>query len=123
MLVGIGVALAYGQPDGAAGAFFHLITHAAMKGLAFLAVGVLLYSLHIARGDHSPLVLEDLNGAARRYPAVAFGLSVAVLSLGGLPPLAGFMSKWQIFVAGFSTQDPLILGLVLFAALNSVLSL
>jgi proton-translocating NADH-quinone oxidoreductase chain N len=123
MLVGIGVALAYGQPDGAAGAFFHLITHAAMKGLAFLSVGVLLYAIHLARGEHSPLVLDDLNGAARRYPLAAFTLSVAVLSLGGLPPLAGFMSKWQIFVAGFATADPWVMGLVIFAALNSVLSL
>jgi formate hydrogenlyase subunit 3/multisubunit Na+/H+ antiporter MnhD subunit len=123
MLVGLGVALAYTQPDGAAGAFFHLITHAAMKGLAFLAVGALLYAIHLARGEHSPLVLDDLNGAARRYPVAAFCLSLAVLSLGGLPPLAGFMSKWQIFVAGFETADPWVMGLVIFAALNSVLSL
>jgi NADH:ubiquinone oxidoreductase subunit 2 (subunit N) len=43
--------------------------------------------------------------------------------LGGLPPLAGFMSKWQIFAAGFATRDPLLEGFVIFAALNSVLSL
>jgi proton-translocating NADH-quinone oxidoreductase chain N len=123
MLVGVGVTLVYGQPDGAAGAFFHLITHAAMKGLAFLAAGALLYGIHLARGDHSPLVLDDLNGAARRYPVAAFCLSLAVFSLGGLPPLAGFMSKWQIFVAGFETANPWLMGLVIFAALNSVLSL
>jgi NADH:ubiquinone oxidoreductase subunit 2 (subunit N) len=46
-----------------------------------------------------------------------------VLGLGGLPPLAGFMSKWQIFVAGFSTHSLLVETLVVFAALNSVLSL
>jgi len=33
------------------------------------------------------------------------------------------MSKWQIFVAGFQTQDGLVIGMVIFAALNSVLSL
>ncbi len=33
------------------------------------------------------------------------------------------MSKWQILVAGFATHDPMIAMLVLFAALNSVLSL
>ncbi len=33
------------------------------------------------------------------------------------------MSKWQIFVAGFSTQNIWIMALVVFAALNSVLSL
>jgi NADH:ubiquinone oxidoreductase subunit 2 (subunit N) len=71
--------------------------------------------------------LDDLNGAARRYPVVAFCLSLAVLSLGGLPPLAGFISKWQIFTAGFATASPAVMpwvmGLVIFAALNSVLSL
>ncbi len=123
ILLGIGAALIYGSVDGAAGAFFHVITHAAMKGLAFLAAGALLYSLHLANGEHAPLVLDDLNGAARRYPLVAFTLSIAVLGLGGLPPLAGFMSKWQIFVAGFETGSPWMIGLVIFAAANSVLSL
>jgi proton-translocating NADH-quinone oxidoreductase chain N len=123
MLVGIGIALTFGQPAGAAGAFFHMITHAAMKGLAFLSAGALLYAIHLSNGDHAPLVLDDLNGAARKYPLAAFALSVAVLSLGGLPPLAGFMSKWQIFVAGFETANPWIIALVIFAALNSVLSL
>jgi NADH:ubiquinone oxidoreductase subunit 2 (subunit N) len=54
---------------------------------------------------------------------VALALSIAVLGLGGLPPLAGFMSKWQIFVAGFQTQNIWIVTLMIFMALNSVLSL
>ncbi len=63
------------------------------------------------------------SGAAQRYPVVALCLSIAVLGLGGLPPLAGFMSKWQIFVAGFVTGRPAIEGLTVFAALMSVLSM
>ena len=46
-----------------------------------------------------------------------------MLALGGLPPLSGFMSKWQIFVAGFETRSAAVEILVIFAALNSVLSL
>ncbi|MHC1781541.1 MAG: complex I subunit 5 family protein [Anaerolineaceae bacterium] len=123
ILLGFGTALAFNQVDGGAGAFFHLINHGLMKGLAFLAAGSLLYSLNISRGHHGPLLLEDLNGASRRYPLAALGLSIAVLSLGGLPPLSGFMSKWQIFVAGFQTGNTAVIILVVFAALNSVLSL
>jgi proton-translocating NADH-quinone oxidoreductase chain N len=124
MLLGLGVALYAGQSAGAAGSFFHLLNHALMKGLAFLAAGALLYALYTARGDHaSPLTIADLNGASKRYPIVALALSIAVLGLGGLPPLAGFMSKWQIFAAGFQTQNNVIDALVIFAALNSVLSL
>jgi len=123
MMVGFGVMITYGTPDGAAGAFFHLITHAMMKGLAFLAAGALLYAFYLAKGEHGPLLVEDLDGAATRYPQLAFALSVAVLGLGGLPPLAGFMSKWQIFVGSAQAQSTGVWLLVVFAALNSVLSL
>ena len=123
MLLGLGVSVMFQTTGGAVGAFFHLFNHAMMKGLAFLAAGALLYTLHLSKGEHLPLVLEDLDGASRRYPLVAFAFSVAVLGLGGLPPFSGFMSKWQIFMAGVSTQNTWIIVLVIFAALNSVLSL
>jgi proton-translocating NADH-quinone oxidoreductase chain N len=123
MLLGLGIALYAGQAAGAEGAFFHLVNHGLMKGLAFLAAGALLYALHIAVGSHDTLMTSDLAGAAGRYPLPALAFSIAVLGLGGLPPLAGFMSKWQIFVAGFQTHDGLMQALVIFAALNSVLSL
>jgi proton-translocating NADH-quinone oxidoreductase chain N len=123
MLVGFGAALSFGVIDGAAGGFFHMTTHALMKGLAFFSAGALLYTLHLANGNHVPLILDDLNGVSKRYPILALCFSIALLALGGLPPLAGFMSKWQIFVAGFQTQDVWVQVLVVFAALNSVLSL
>lgn len=123
MLIGFGVAVGYGISNGAAGGFFHLLNHALMKGLAFMAAGALLYTLHVARGSHDPLTVDDLNGAGNKYPVTAFALSVAVLALGGLPPLSGFMSKWQIFVAGFETRNAGVEALVIFAAVNSVLSL
>lgn len=123
MLIGFGLASAYGIRDGAAGGLFHLFNHAVMKGLAFMAAGTLLYSLHIANHSHASLKLDDLNGASRRYPFTAFALSVAVLALGGLPPLSGFMSKWQILVAGVTVRSTPALWIVILTALNSVLSL
>ena len=123
MLVGLGTAIAFGQIDGAQGGFFHLLTHALMKGLAFLAAGSFLFVLRISRGQTGPLVSDDLAGASRRYPLAALALSVALLGLGGLPPFAGFMSKWQIFAAGFHTGNPLLAAVVIFALLNSLLSL
>ena len=123
MLLGLGITIYAGQADGAQGGFFHLLTHGLMKGLAFLSAGALLYGLHLANGYHTPLTISDLRGASGRYPLVALAFSLALLGLGGLPPLAGFMSKWQIFVAGFETQNLWITALVIFAAINSVFSL
>jgi proton-translocating NADH-quinone oxidoreductase chain N len=123
MLIGIGIAVYAGNAAGAQGGLFHLFNHGLMKGLAFLAAGAFLYTLHLTAGEHGPLTTRDLAGAATRYPWAALALSLALLSLGGLPPLAGFMSKWQIFTAGFQTHNLIIGLLVIFAALNSVFSL
>ena len=83
MLLGFGVAIGFGLSNGAAGGFFHLINHALMKGLAFLAAGALLYSLHLARGEpRRRSRVDDLNGAANRYPLAALALSIAVLAPG-----------------------------------------
>jgi proton-translocating NADH-quinone oxidoreductase chain N len=123
MLLGIGAAMTFLQPAAMAGAFFHLLTHMLMKGLAFLAAGALIYGFFLSRGRHSHLTIADLHGAASRYPLVAGTFSIALLGLGGLPPLAGFMSKWQIFVGAAQTLNPWMFLLVVFAALNSVLSL
>ena len=123
ILVGLGIALYAGVTLGAQGAFFHVVTHMLMKGLAFLSVGALMYGMFLQNDSHASLKVADLAGAAQKYPVAALGLSLAVLALGGLPPLAGFMSKWQIFVAGFQTQNAWIVALMIFMALNSVLSL
>lgn len=124
IVLGIGITMSYGLINGAQGSFFHIVTHALMKGLSFMIVGALMHAYGNSKGDaHAPLEISDLNGVASRFPGLAFALSIGLLSLAGIPPLAGFMSKWQIFVAGFETGNPAMIGVVIFAALNSVLSL
>ncbi len=123
--LGIGFTLTFGKSSVLAseGVFFHIFTHATMKGLAFLAAGAIVYNLKLAKGDHSPLMVDDLNGLSQRYPFYALLFSVAVLALGGLPPLSGFMSKWQIFAGGAASKNLWAILLVVFAGINSVLSL
>jgi formate hydrogenlyase subunit 3/multisubunit Na+/H+ antiporter MnhD subunit len=123
ILLGLGIALYSGVALGAQGAFFHIFNHMLMKGLAFLSVGALMYGMFLQNDSHASLKVNDLAGAAQKYPLAALALSIAVLGLGGMPPLAGFMSKWQIFVAGFETENIWIIALMIFMALNSVLSL
>ena len=123
ILIGFGITLYFGIALGAQGAFFHIFNHMLMKGLAFLSVGALMYGMFLQNDSHASLKIKDLAGAAQKYPLAALSLSIAVLALGGMPPLAGFMSKWQIFVAGFETENGWIIALMIFMALNSVLSL
>ena len=123
ILLGLGIALYSGMELGAQGAFFHLFNHMLMKGLAFLSVGALIYGLFLQNDSHASLKITDLAGTAQKYPMVALALSIAVLGLGGLPPLAGFMSKWQVFAAGFISPEATVRGAVIIIALNILLAL
>lgn len=123
MLVGIGVAVTFNQINGAEGSMFHLFTHGLMKSLAFLGIGAMLYALLIMRGKDRPLELDDLSGAGRRYPLEAFTITISLFALGGLPLMAGFMSKWQIFLSGIQTQNPWMIALIIYAGLNSMFCL
>jgi NADH:ubiquinone oxidoreductase subunit 2 (subunit N) len=49
--------------------------------------------------------------------------TISLLSLAGVPPFAGFMSKWLIFSAGVTSGVWFIDVLIVFAAVNSVISL
>ena len=97
------------------GSFFHIVSHALMKGGAFLAVGVL-------QNTFGSRDLIALRGAGRKVPLVGAAFGVFVLGLAGVPLTAGFVSKLLI-VAG-SAQGGL-LGVFFAVALiaNSVLSL
>ncbi|MBI1278130.1 MAG: hypothetical protein GC179_08385 [Anaerolineaceae bacterium] len=118
ILLAVGIGLYTRQYTGFYSGMLHLFNHAAMKALAFFAVGTVIFNLR-----KSTLYVNDLKGLAARDPLTAFALVIACLSLAGIPPLAGFMSKLQIFAAGLESRNPTIMLLIIFAALNSVFSL
>jgi NADH-quinone oxidoreductase subunit N len=64
--------------------------------------------------------LEDLNGLYQRSPAAAVLLLIFMLSLAGIPPTAGFMGKYFIFLSLIETHHPV---LAVFAVLYIVLAL
>lgn len=61
-----------------------------------------------------------LRGLHRRSPGLAFGALVVLFSLGGIPPLAGFVGKLYLFAAAWQGGQS---GLVLLGALTSVIAL
>ncbi|MEJ5237294.1 NADH-quinone oxidoreductase subunit N [Limisphaera sp. VF-2] len=68
--------------------------------------------------------LEDFAGLSRRSPEVAVCLAVYLLSLAGIPPLAGFFGKFYVFVAALGSGVRLgLLWLVAVAILLSTVSL
>jgi len=95
---------------------FLFVSVAAMKSLAFLAIGVYEYYLHSSD-------VEDLEGVYRWMSLPAVTASIALAGLAGIPLLAGFNGKWLIFSAVLALSDPLAwAGLACFL-LSSVIGL
>lgn len=123
ILLALGIGLTIGSADAMASGMLHLIVHGLMKTLAFLAVGALAFHWRVHTGVERLLTLPDLGCVARHYPGIALALTLSLLSLVGIPPLAGFYSKLRILYAGITSDTGLVILLTVFAALNSVLSL
>jgi len=67
--------------------------------------------------------MDDYNGLYSTNPKLAFAMTLAMFSLGGIPPFAGFFSKFFIFAAVASTKVYGDYVLVFLALLNTIISL
>jgi proton-translocating NADH-quinone oxidoreductase chain N len=116
MMFGIGIGLHYAIPEAVQAGFFLLVAHAVMKGLAFLSTGTYRFYLNTS-------ALDELRGTASQLPLVAVTFTVALGGLAGVPPLAGFISKWFILGQVLQPGEPLAyVGLAIFL-LNTILAL
>lgn len=67
--------------------------------------------------------MDDYNGLYSTNPKLAFAMTLAMFSLGGIPPFAGFFSKFFIFAAVASSKVKGDYVLVFLALLNTIISL
>ncbi len=96
-------------------ALLHILTHALMKGGAFIAVASA--SMHGIDTN-----VESYRGLGKRMPITAMTLTIFLLSLAGIPFFAGFISKFIILAASVHAGMP-YLWLGVFLVINSVASL
>jgi NADH-quinone oxidoreductase subunit N len=99
---------------GAGGAILYYLLAYAFTNLGAFAVVVAL-----ARGAESHDEIADYRGLARDHPGLAVAMALCLLSLTGVPPLAGFVAKFYIFAAALNAG---LVWLVVIAVLNSVVS-
>ncbi len=109
------------SPEALTGGILYVMSHAFMKTGAFIAVAALGYMLlrensNAKDVDH----LDNFAGLGKRSPFLAFSIMIFLFALAGIPPTAGFVSKFVLF---YSVLQGGFLLLVIFAILNSALSL
>ena len=92
---------------------YHTINHAMFKGLLFLTAGSVVYRT----GSRD---LNYLGGLAKFMPITALTALIGALSIAGMPPFNGFVSKWMIYVSTIPTPTILSLCGVLALFISSV---
>lgn len=90
------------SPDGFYGALLQLVFHAIAKNGLFMAAGAIIFHLY---KTHT----YELKGAGKRLPVIMWCFALYSLSLIGIPPTAGFVSKWYLAQGGLAFG---VLGLV-----------
>jgi multicomponent Na+:H+ antiporter subunit D len=98
-----------------AGGIFHLVNHAAFKGLLFLNAGAIEYTT----GTRD---LKRMGGLAASMPVTSGTSFIASLSISGIPPFNGFFSKLIIIIAAILGRFYLLAALAVLVSIITLAS-
>ncbi len=112
MLIGLAAARA----DGSSAVLFYLLAYAFTNLGAFIVITIMA---NYAPDDE----ISGYVGLAHRSPMLAMGLTVALLSLAGIPPFVGFFAKLYLFLTAISAGSIGLQLLVIWALIMSAVSL
>ncbi len=99
-------------PASMSGAVLHIAAHALGKITLFFCAGAILIASHKTR-------VSELGGIGRRMPWTMGAFAVAALSMIGLPPTAGFVSKWYILNGALDSGQMLVVAVIVASTLLS----
>lgn len=120
MLVGVAAAsVSVRGPEAAASVLYYLVVY------AFANVGAFAAAAWLVR-DKKTDDIDDLNGLGYQSPLLAVCIVILMLSLIGIPPLAGFFGKLYMFMEALNQEHAgtrlALIGLVALGLFNSVVS-
>ena len=106
----IAVGIGLGTPLAIAAALLHVVNHAAMKATLFLAAGSIRLRVGLQR-------THNLAGLGPRMKLTMGAFAVGSVAMVGIPPTAGFFSKWYMVQAGVDEGQWLVVVVVLLSTL------
>ncbi len=100
------------SPSGIKGSVFHIAAHAFGKITLFMAAG----AIYVA---HKKTKVSELNGIGVAMPFTMVAFAMASISMIGIPPFGGFISKWYMFFGAMEAGHiPILLVLAVSTILN-----
>lgn len=82
---------------GITGSFLQMMGHSIVKDMLFMCAGAIIYKTGYTR-------ISELRGIGKRMPVVMWCWTLGGLSLVGVPPLIGFISKWNIATGALEAE-------------------
>lgn len=83
--------------------------------IIYMIMTICSFSIILSLKLTKDLIIE-VSGLSRENPVIALTLALTFLSIAGIPPLAGFLSKWLILLSGISSGYYLICGVVVVSS-------
>jgi len=100
------MAIALLTPLAGIGAAVHIVAHAFGKITLFFAAGAIYTAAHKTE-------ITELRGIGRRMPVTMMAFTIGALSMIGVPPTGGFVSKWYILAGAYQADNMLALVTIL----------
>lgn len=91
-------------------AALHIAAHAFGKITLFFAAGSIYTATHKTE-------ISQLKGIGRQMPWTMGAFAIGALSMIGVPPAAGFLSKWYLLMGTFQTQEWFVFGVIILSTL------
>jgi len=106
----IALGVAVGGAVATTGGMVHLVHQGLMKITLFFCAGIFGALLGVTR-------IDQLDGVGRRLPWSSLAFTVGALGMIGLPPIAGFVSKWHIGLGAVETGQIWVVGVLVTSTL------
>jgi len=103
------VGVAIGTPLAMLAALFLVVVHAMFKGSLFMVVGAI-------EKQTGTTNFTEVNGLIRKMPWTFISALISIIALAGIPPLAGFVSKWMLYEALIQNNNYILVILLFFAS-------
>ncbi|WP_432662075.1 monovalent cation/H+ antiporter subunit D family protein [Wukongibacter baidiensis] len=92
------------------GGLLHLVNHAVIKITLFFCVGAIYFMT-------GKKYIHEIKGIGREMPITMWCFAISSISLIGIPPTNGFVSKWYLAIGGLSENKVLFVVILLLSAL------
>ena len=101
------------SPASLTGGLLHMVSHATMKITLFFCAGAIYVNLHKEK-------ISELDGIGKVMPWTMGAFTLGAVGLAGIPPLNGFISKWQLGLGSLQAGEILPLIILLLSGMLNV---